>query len=108
MDRDWDGNPDMLHRLRQFGARSLIVVPLRAQNDRILGTLTFGSTRSDRFHSHADLLSEEYDPRARRTLGNFPQAFGRASVSREGDGRKLPEPRHDTHRPAHARQKGES
>ena len=55
VERDWDGGGAGLARLRQLGARSLIVVPMKASDDRILGTLTFGSTRTDRFYGETDL-----------------------------------------------------
>jgi signal transduction histidine kinase len=56
VERDWEGAPDVLERVRRLGGRSLIIVPLVAPGGAVLGTLTFGSTRTDRFY-HADDLS---------------------------------------------------
>ena len=55
VDRDFVGSPRVLERLHLFGARSLIIVPMKASDDRVLGTLTLGSTRSDRFYGRTDL-----------------------------------------------------
>lgn len=55
VERDWDGAPEVLERIRLLGGRSLIIVPLAAAGGEMLGTLTFGSTRTDRFYHRADL-----------------------------------------------------
>ena len=55
VERDWDGPPAILDEVRLLGGRSLIVVPLGRTPGEILGTLTFGSTRTDRFYHDKDL-----------------------------------------------------
>lgn len=54
VDRDWTGSAEVLERLRQIDGRSLIIVPL-VMGERTFGTLTFGSTRTDRYYRQADL-----------------------------------------------------
>lgn len=54
VERDWTGSPHVLERLRGLGGRSLIIAPLIARG-RTFGTLTFGSTRTDRYYRPADL-----------------------------------------------------
>jgi signal transduction histidine kinase len=54
VERDWTGSIEVLERLRDIDGRSLIIVPLIAR-DRTLGTLTFGSTRTDRYYRQTDL-----------------------------------------------------
>lgn len=55
VERDWDGGPASLERIRRLDGRSLIIVPLVAAGGEMLGTLTFGSTRTDRFYGRDDL-----------------------------------------------------
>ena len=71
IDRDWDGSVEILERLHALGARSLIVVPLRLGQGPVLGTLTFGSTRTDRFYGSDDLaLARELARTAALALEN--------------------------------------
>jgi GAF domain-containing protein len=55
VERDWDGSPEILEHIRLLGGRSLIIVPLAGAGGEVLGTLTFGSTRTDRFYHRGDL-----------------------------------------------------
>jgi signal transduction histidine kinase len=55
VERDWDGSPEILENIRLLGGRSLIIVPLAGAGGEVLGTLTFGSTRTDRFYHRTDL-----------------------------------------------------
>jgi signal transduction histidine kinase len=52
--RDRPEHLDVLKRIQRLNARSLMVVPLIV-HDSVLGTLTLGSTRTDRFYRHTDL-----------------------------------------------------
>jgi signal transduction histidine kinase len=70
VERDWEGNAAVLDRLRDIGGRSLIIVPLEAHGAR-LGTLTLGSTRTDRYYRQADLaLAREFARSAAGALEN--------------------------------------
>ena len=70
IDTGWNGSEDVLHRLRTVGTRSLIIVPLEAHSQRF-GTLTLGSTRTDRFYRQADLsLAREFARSAAVALEN--------------------------------------
>jgi signal transduction histidine kinase len=51
--RDWSGDAATLDRIRALAGRSLIIVPMHA-DDELLGVLTFGSTRTDRFYRRQD------------------------------------------------------
>lgn len=54
VERDWTGSAEVLERLGRLDGRSLIIVPLVVRG-AILGTLTFGSTRTDRHYRQSDL-----------------------------------------------------
>lgn len=54
VERDWAGSEQVLDRLRRLDGRSLIIAPLVVE-DRTLGVLTFGSTRTDRYYGPDDL-----------------------------------------------------
>jgi signal transduction histidine kinase len=70
IERDWTGSDDVLDRLRRMGGRSLIIVPLEAHGRR-LGTLTLGSTRTDRYYRQTDLsLAREFARSAAVALEN--------------------------------------
>lgn len=81
----WTGSDDVLERLRSVGGRSLIIVLLQAHGRR-LGTLTLGSTRTDRHYRQADLsLAREFARSAAVALENarlYWQA-GRAIAARD-------------------------
>ena len=81
----WTGSDDVLERLRSVGGRSLIIVLLQAHGQR-LGTLTLGSTRTDRHYRQADLsLAREFARSAAVALENarlYWQA-GRAIAARD-------------------------
>jgi signal transduction histidine kinase len=51
--RDWSGDGATLERIRALAGRSLMIVPMHA-DDALLGVLTFGSTRTDRFYRRQD------------------------------------------------------
>ncbi len=71
VDRDWDGSPEILERIRLLGGRSLIIVPLSGTSGEALGTLTFGSTRTDRFYHPGDVsLARELGRSAALALEN--------------------------------------
>ena len=71
VERDWDGSSETLDRIRRLGGRSLIVVPLASPGGEILGTLTFGSTRTDRFYHRGDVsLARELARSAALALEN--------------------------------------
>jgi GAF domain-containing protein len=54
VERDWSGAEAILDRIRSLAGRSLMIVPMLAGED-LLGVLTFGSTRTDRFYHRQDL-----------------------------------------------------
>lgn len=54
VETDWNGGAAVLDRIRSLAGRSLMIVPLLA-GDEVLGVLTFGSTRTDRFYHGKDL-----------------------------------------------------
>lgn len=54
VERDWVGGEETLDRIRKLAGRSLMIVPLVVAG-QTLGTLTFGSTRTDRFYHRTDL-----------------------------------------------------
>jgi signal transduction histidine kinase len=54
VEQDWRGGEGVLERIRSLAGRSLMVVPLLV-GDEMLGVLTFGSTRTDRFYHAQDL-----------------------------------------------------
>ncbi|HET7240668.1 MAG TPA: GAF domain-containing protein, partial [Gemmatimonadales bacterium] len=63
-------DPDHLERLRVFGLRSLLIVPLRARS-RALGAITFVMAESGRQYSEADLpLAEDLARRAALAVDN--------------------------------------
>ena len=71
VERDWDGAPEILERIRRIGGRSLIIVPLTSAGGAVLGTLTFGSTRTDRFYHRGDVsLARELARSAALALEN--------------------------------------
>jgi signal transduction histidine kinase len=85
VERDWSGGPEALERLRDIGGRSLIIVRLEAHG-RQLGTLTLGSTRTDRFYHQADLsLAREFARSAASALENarLYRAAERAIAARD-------------------------
>jgi signal transduction histidine kinase len=53
VERDWNGDGVALDRIRALAGRSLMIVPVHA-DDELLGVLTFGSTRTDRFYRRQD------------------------------------------------------
>lgn len=53
--RDWTGDGTALDRIHGLAGRSLMIVPMRADNE-LLGVLTFGSTRTDRFYHRQDFM----------------------------------------------------
>jgi signal transduction histidine kinase len=70
VERDWDGDSAALDRLRSLEGRSLMIVPMVA-DDELLGVLTFGSTRLDRFYHHQDLaLARELARSAALAIAN--------------------------------------
>jgi signal transduction histidine kinase len=70
VEHDRDVSDVVLERLRRIGGRSLIIVPLEAHGRR-LGTLTLGSTRTDRHYRQADLsLAREFARSASVALEN--------------------------------------
>jgi signal transduction histidine kinase len=54
VEQDWRGGAGVLDRIRSLAGRSLMIVPLLV-GDEMLGVLTFGSTRTDRFYHAQDL-----------------------------------------------------
>ncbi|MGH7446500.1 MAG: GAF domain-containing sensor histidine kinase, partial [Longimicrobiales bacterium] len=70
VERDWTGGAQVLERLHRLDGRSLIIVPLIARG-QTLGTLTLGSTRTDRYYRHTDLsLAREFARSAGLALEN--------------------------------------
>lgn len=70
VERDWTGGAQVLERLHRVDGRSLIIVPLIARG-QTLGTLTLGSTRTDRYYRHTDLsLAREFARSAGLALEN--------------------------------------
>lgn len=70
VERDWNGGEEILERIRSLAGRSLMIVPLPTEN-RPLGVLTFGSTRTDRFFHRTDLsLARELARTASLALEN--------------------------------------
>jgi signal transduction histidine kinase len=70
VERDWSGGEEILERIRELDGRSLMIVPL-AVGDEMLGVLTFGSTRTDRFYHRTDLsLARELARSAGLALDN--------------------------------------
>ena len=71
LESDWPGDrQEVLDQVRRLNATSLIVVPL-VVHDAIHGTLTLGSTRTDRFYRSADLaLAQELARSAGLALEN--------------------------------------
>lgn len=70
VERDWTGSPDVLERLHGLAGRSLLIVPLVVRGET-LGTLTFGSTRTDRHYRQDDLsLARELGRSAGLALDN--------------------------------------
>lgn len=55
VERDWSGDGFTLDRIRGLAGRSIMIVPMRA-DDELLGVLTFGSTRTDRFYHWQDFM----------------------------------------------------
>ncbi len=70
VERDWTGSDEVLERIHALAGRSLLIVPLVVRNET-LGTLTFGSTRTDRHYHQADLsLARELGRSAGLALDN--------------------------------------
>ncbi len=70
VEQDWNGDPAVLDRIHRLAGRSLMIVPVLA-DDTLLGVLTFGSTRTDRFFHHQDLsLARELARTAGLALAN--------------------------------------
>lgn len=70
VERDWTGSDEVLERIHALDGRSLLIVPLVVRNET-LGTLTFGSTRTDRHYHQADLsLARELGRSAGLALDN--------------------------------------
>jgi signal transduction histidine kinase len=70
LERDWTGSEEVLDRLRRLDGRSLIIVPLVVRG-QTLGTLTLGSTRTDRYYRETDLsLAREFARSAGLALEN--------------------------------------
>jgi signal transduction histidine kinase len=70
VERDWTGSREVLERLQLIGGRSLIIVPFVVRG-ATLGTLTFGSTRTDRYYGQGDLsLAQELARSAALALDN--------------------------------------
>jgi signal transduction histidine kinase len=70
VERDWSGSEEVLERIRSLDGRSLMIVPLLA-GDEVLGTMTLGSTRTDRFYHRQDLtLARELARSASVALDN--------------------------------------
>jgi signal transduction histidine kinase len=55
VERDWSGDGIALDRIRALAGRSLMIVPMGAEDD-LLGVLTFGSTRTDRYYGRQDFM----------------------------------------------------
>jgi signal transduction histidine kinase len=53
VERDWSGDDIALDRIHGLAGRSLMMVPMLA-DDGLIGVLTFGSTRTDRFYRSQD------------------------------------------------------
>ena len=71
IERDWDGPATILENIRLLGGRSLIIMPFTGVRGEVLGTLTFGSTRTDRFYHRGDLsLARELARSAALALEN--------------------------------------
>jgi PAS domain S-box-containing protein len=79
-------DPEHLERLRLFGLRSLLIVPLRARG-RALGALTFVMAESGRQYSDADLpLAEDLARRAALAVDNarlYEEAEGALHARKE-------------------------
>ncbi|HKU63158.1 MAG TPA: ATP-binding protein [Gemmatimonadales bacterium] len=77
---------DHLERLRVFGLRSLLIVPLRARS-RVLGAITFVMAESGRQYSEADLpLAEDLARRAALAVDNarlYQEAEGALHARKE-------------------------
>lgn len=67
--RQFASSEEHLLALRRFGMRSYIVVPLRA-GDRILGTMSFVSTRDARLDERDLYMAEEFGRRAGTAMDN--------------------------------------
>jgi signal transduction histidine kinase len=55
VERDWSGDGTALDRIRRLAGRSLMILPVHA-DDELIGVLTLGSTRTDRFYRGQDLM----------------------------------------------------
>jgi signal transduction histidine kinase len=70
VEEDWAGAEAALDRLRSLAGRSLMIIPLLA-GEEVLGVLTFGSTRTDRFYRGQDFtLARELGRSASLALDN--------------------------------------
>jgi signal transduction histidine kinase len=78
VERDWSGDERSLDRIRSLAGRSLMMVPLHA-GDQMLGVLTFGSTRTDRFYHGQDLTL------ARELARSASLAIANASLYRKAE-----------------------
>jgi signal transduction histidine kinase len=55
VERDWSGDRMTLERIHALAGRSLMIVPMHA-DDELLGVLTLGSTRTDRHYHRQDFM----------------------------------------------------
>jgi signal transduction histidine kinase len=70
VEEDWTGDEAVLARLRSVAGRSLMIVPL-VTREEVLGVLTFGSTRTDRFYHEQDVrLASEFARSASLAIQN--------------------------------------
>jgi signal transduction histidine kinase len=70
VERDWTGSDEVLERIHALAGRSILIVPLVVRGETV-GTLTFGSTRTDRHYHQADLsLARELGRSAGLALDN--------------------------------------
>jgi signal transduction histidine kinase len=70
VERDWSGDGIALDRIHGLAGRSLMIVPMLA-DDELIGVLTFGSTRTDRYYRAQDFaLARELARSAGLAVGN--------------------------------------
>lgn len=70
VEQDWEGDITTLQRIRSLAGRSLMIVPMRTDGE-LLGLLTLGSTRTDRFYRRQDFsLARELGRSAALAIAN--------------------------------------